>query len=127
MFRTQYLNKPSTGCEPGGGVRKTETRTYMPMMQQILQFQATGLGLSSWRSGLYKFHSDDYGDDLDDIYDPTVHPNFSGADYHAMAVELDKRMKSFKERLHSREVKRAMERKLKADEEALASSKPTES
>lgn len=127
MFRTQYLNKPPTGCEVGGGVRKTETRTYMPMMQQILQFQATGLGLSSWRSGLYKFHSDDYGDDLDDIYDPTVHPNFSGADYHAMAVELDKRMKSFKERLHSREVKRAMERKLKADEEAEASSKATES
>lgn len=127
MFRTQYLNKPPTGCEAGGGVRKTETRTYMPMMQQILQFQATGLGLSSWRSGLYKFHSDDYGDDLDDIYDPTVHPNFSGADYHAMAVELDKRMKSFKERLHSREVKRAMERKLKADEEAEASSKATES
>ena len=77
--------------------------------------------------GLLDFHSDDYGDDLDDIYDPTVHPNFSGADYHAMAVELDKRMKSFKERLHSREVKRAMERKLKADEEAQASSKATES
>ena len=34
MFRTQYSNKPPTGCEAGGGVRKTETRTYMPMMQQ---------------------------------------------------------------------------------------------